>query len=334
MPYNAVRCMKTSDPAADFEITLQIPDDLKGRRADQVLAALMTNYSRATIQGWIRSGRVRLGRRPLKSSERLSVTGPVHVSIPPVEPAEWLAENIPLEVLYEDVHLLVLNKPAGLVVHPGAGNPTGTLLNGLLALDDALRCLPRAGIVQRLDKETSGLMVVARTETARQHLIGQLSARQVVRGYLAIATGVPVSGITLNEPIGRHPVDRRRMAVSTHGKPAVTHIRILEKYRAHALVDARLETGRTHQIRVHMAWWGYPLAGDPAYGGRARLPKGVHPKLTERLRGFRRQALHATVLSLTHPVTGQALSWQQAPPEDFQQLVTTLEHDRDTAGLD
>ncbi len=319
--------MNTNSPDTDCEISLRIPPELEGMRVDRALAALLPEYSRSTIQGWIRAGRVLAGGRPLKASERLSGAGPVEVSIPPPEPSEWLAEPMALEVLHEDSHLFVIDKPAGLVVHPGAGNPDGTLLNGLLARDEGLRLLPRAGIVHRLDKDTSGLMVVARTEYARQDLVKQLSDRSVSRHYLAVAAGVPVSGETLDKPIGRHPVDRRRMAVSDRGKPAVTHVRILEKYRAHALVEARLETGRTHQIRVHLAWWGYPLVGDPVYGGRPRPPKGATPELAGVLAGFRRQALHAAFLSLSHPETGESLSWRKPPPKDFEDLVNALARD-------
>ena len=319
--------MNTNSRDTDCEISLRIPPELEGMRVDRALAALLPEYSRSTIQGWIRTGRVLAGGRPLKASERLSGAGPVVVSIPPPEPSEWLAEPMALDVLHEDSHLFVINKPAGLVVHPGAGNPDGTLLNGLLARDEGLRLLPRAGIVHRLDKDTSGLMVVARTESARQDLVKQLSNRSVSRHYLAVAAGVPVSGETLDRPIGRHPVDRRRMAVSDRGKPAVTHVRVLEKYRAHALVEARLETGRTHQIRVHLAWWGYPLVGDPVYGGRPRPPGGATPELSGVLAGFRRQALHAAALSLAHPETGESLSWREPPPEDFEGLVNALARD-------
>ena len=321
--------MNKNSPTTDLDFSLGIPADLEGMRADRALAALLPEYSRSTIQGWIRAGRVRMDGRPLKASERLQGTGPVEVSIPPPEPSEWLAEPMDLEIRHEDSQIYVINKPAGLVVHPGAGNPDGTLLNGLLALDGGLRLLPRAGIVHRLDKDTSGLIVVARTETARQHLVTQLSDRRVGRRYLAVATGVPVSGRTIDRPIGRHPVDRLRMAVSDRGKPAITHVRIQRKYRAHALVEARLETGRTHQIRVHLAWWGHPLAGDPLYGGRPRPPAGATPGLVRALEHFRRQALHASSLSLTHPATGETLSWEQSPPADFEELVDALTRDHD-----
>ena len=256
--------MNTNSRDTDCEISLRIPPELEGMRVDRALAALLPEYSRSTIQGWIRTGRVLAGGRPLKASERLSGAGPVAVSIPPPEPSEWLAEPMALDVLHEDSHLFVIDKPAGLVVHPGAGNPDGTLLNGLLARDEGLRLLPRAGIVHRLDKDTSGLMVVARTESSRQDLVKQLSNRSVSRHYLAVAAGVPVSGETLDRPIGRHPVDRRRMAVSDRGKPAVTHVSILEKYRAHALMEARLETAGP--IRSGYTWRG---GATPWWGTRS-----------------------------------------------------------------
>ncbi len=331
LPHNTASCMHTNSPATDCEISLRIPSDMEGMRADRALAVLLPEYSRSTIQGWIRAGRVLAGGRPLKASERLSGSGTVEVSIPPPEPSEWLAEPMGLDIIHEDRHLFVINKPAGLVVHPGAGNPEGTLLNGLLALDGNLRLLPRAGIVHRLDKDTSGLMVVAKTESARQDLVKQLTDRSVSRHYLAVASGVPVSGATLDRPIGRHPADRRRMAVSDRGKPAITHVRIMQKYRAHSLVEARLETGRTHQIRVHLAWWGYPLVGDPVYGGRPRPPGGATPELSGILAEFRRQALHATALSLAHPENGRPLSWRQPPPGDFEELVNALARDHEAA---
>ncbi len=320
--------MNSNDPGPHVRIALHIPADMKGLRADHALAILLPDHSRSTIQNWMRSDHVCIGGRPVKPSEKLSGLESVDISIPPTETVEWEAESIPLDILYEDRELFIIHKPAGLVVHPGAGNPAGTLLNGLLNVDDTLRQLPRAGIVHRLDKDTSGLMVVARTEPARQNLIRQLAARSVRRDYLAVSTGVPVSGTTLTEPIARHPTDRRRMSVSSRGKPAITHVRVLAKYRAHSLLGARLETGRTHQIRVHLAWWGYPLVGDPVYGGRMRLPRESNEELHRVLQNFRRQALHATALSLIHPATGMRMSWKQSPPEDFGNLISTLEQDQ------
>ena len=309
-------------------LNLEIPGELEGRRIDQALAQMLPHYSRSAIQHWLREGRVTLGGKPLKPSERVSGIGPLEIFIPPPQPSGWAAESMAIPVVHSDRDILVINKPAGLVVHPGAGNPRGTLLNGLLAIDDSLRLLPRAGIVHRLDKDTTGLMVVARTEEARQDLVRQLSSRSVSRHYLAVTCGVPVAGETIDQPVGRHPVDRVRMAVNPAGKEAVTHFRVLEKYRAHALVEARLDTGRTHQIRVHLAWRGYPLLGDPVYGGRPRKPSNASAALLSVLESFRRQALHATSLSLRHPGTGEAVSWNQPPPEDMRRLLEILAEDR------
>jgi 23S rRNA pseudouridine1911/1915/1917 synthase len=309
-------------------LNLEIPGEMEGLRVDQALARLLPQYSRSVIQQWLRDGRVVLENKALKPSDRLTGSGPLDISIPPPQPTEWPSQPMGLPLVYSDPDLLVINKPAGLVVHPGAGNPDGTLLNGLLAMDDRLRLLPRAGIVHRLDKETSGLMVVARSERARQDLVRQISGRSVSRRYLAVTCGVPIAGETIDRPVGRHPVDRVRMAVTGGGKQATTHIRVEEKFRSHALVEARLETGRTHQIRVHLAWRGFPLVGDPLYGGRPRPPANATPALAEALAAFRRQALHATSLSLQHPVTGEQMTWEQPPPDDFRGLVQALKADR------
>ena len=243
-------------------------------------------------------------------------------------------EDIELDVLYEDEHVIVIDKPAGLVVHPGAGNPAGTLVNALLHRDPALNALPRAGIVHRLDKDTSGVMVVARTLPAHTALIEQLSSREVHRQYLAVVVGALVSGGTANAPIDRHPRDRIRMAVRDDGKDAVTHFRLRERFRAHTLLECRLETGRTHQIRVHMQHLKHPIVGDPLYGGPLKLPKGATPELIEALRGFRRQALHAEVLEFSHPVTGDAVRCSAPMPEDMRALVRALHDDAVAAKQD
>jgi len=226
---------------------------------------------------------------------------------------------------YSDDAILVINKPAGLVVHPGAGNARNTLQNGLLAFDATLERVPRAGIVHRLDKDTSGLLVVARTPEAHTALVAQLAAREIRRGYVALCTGVMTGGGTVNEPIGRHRSLRTRMAVRADGRPAVTHFRILRRLAAHTLVSVELETGRTHQIRVHLAHLGYPLVGDPVYGGRRRVPAGASAALTAELAGFRRQALHAARLGLTHPVSGRELNFEAPLPADFAALLAALE---------
>jgi 23S rRNA pseudouridine1911/1915/1917 synthase len=238
-----------------------------------------------------------------------------------------MAQDIPLAIVYEDPDILVIDKPPGLVVHPGAGNPNGTLLNALLNHVPGLGELPRAGIVHRLDKDTSGLMVVAKKETVRQKLIKQLQERSIERVYLAIVNGVMVSGGTIDAPIGRHRTQRVRMVVSSRGKPAVSHYRVLKKYRAHTLVQVRLESGRTHQIRVHMAHLHYPVVGDPVYGGRLQIPAGASDTLRDALHRCKRQALHALKLSLIHPGTGKRVQWVTSVPQDMSELMEILTRD-------
>ena len=257
-------------------------------------------------------------RQIVRGGERL------HLLVPKEAPQEWQPQPLPLQVVYEDSEIVVIDKPAGLVVHPGAGNPDATLANTILHHYPENRMLARAGIVHRLDKGTTGLLVVARTESTRQKLIEDLEARTIHRHYLALVHGRPVAGGKVDEPIGRHLKDRRRMAVSNKGKPAVTHYRIERRYDFHTLLRVRLETGRTHQIRVHLAHAGLPLVGDPLYGGRPRMPPRASTELATQLRSFDRQALHATELSITHPDSGTRLKWESALPKDFQQLLKVL----------
>ncbi|MBI3897037.1 MAG: 23S rRNA pseudouridine(1911/1915/1917) synthase RluD [Gammaproteobacteria bacterium] len=304
-----------------------IPGDYAGRRLDQALAALFPDITRSQLQQWIEEGRVALDDRVPRKRDKVAGGERVEIRLPPPKDATPAAEAIPLELVYEDDSLLVINKPAGLVVHPGAGNAAGTLLNALLHHAPALADLPRAGIVHRLDKETSGLLVVAKTERVRQRLIRQLEARDVGREYIAIVSGVLISGGTVDAPIGRHLRDRTRMAVTDRGKEAISHYRVLKKYRAHTLVQVNLQSGRTHQIRVHMAHVGYPVVGDPVYGGRLRLPTGASAALTELLRGFKRQALHAAKLSLTHPESDEPLCWIASVPSDMSVLMEALSQD-------
>jgi 23S rRNA pseudouridine1911/1915/1917 synthase len=310
-----------------IQLEVMIPGAMRGQRLDRALAALVSDYSRSRLQQWIRDGYVMLDRRLPQIREK--VTGGETVQIDAVidEQTRNEAEAIPLDIVYEDADLLVINKPAGLVVHPAAGNPAGTLLNALLHHDAGQGGLPRAGIVHRLDKGTSGLMMVARNLSAHKRLVDALQARQVKREYLAVVVSVLTAGGRIDAPIGRHPVDRKRMAVVTAGKEAVTHYRVVERYRAHTLVRVQLETGRTHQIRVHMAYCHHPVVGDPVYGGRLRLPKSAGEQLTAVLSGFRRQALHATQLTLVHPVSGELMSWQADVPPDMTALIQTLQQD-------
>jgi 23S rRNA pseudouridine1911/1915/1917 synthase len=257
-------------------------------------------------------------RQIVRGGERLHLLVPKEVS------QDWQPQSLRLQVVYEDSGIVVIDKPAGLVVHPGAGNPDATLANGILHHYPENRMLARAGVVHRLDKGTTGLLVVARTESARQKLIEALEARTIHRHYLALVHGRPVAGGTIDEMIGRHPKDRRRMTVSNKGKPAVTHFRIERRYDFHTLLRVQLETGRTHQIRVHLAHAGLPLVGDPLYGGRPRMPPRASTELAILLRSFDRQALHATTLSVTHPDSGKRLTWESALPQDFQQLLEVL----------
>ena len=305
----------------------RVPESAAGRRFDAVLAELFPEYSRSRLAGWIKSGDALLDgararpRDPVRGGETVDLVATVEVQVR----AE--AEDIPLRILHEDAEVIVLDKPAGLVVHPGAGNPAGTLVNALLHHDPALAALPRAGIVHRLDKDTSGVMMVARTLPAHTALVAQLAARGVHRQYLAVVVGALVSGGIADAAIDRHPRDRIRMAVREDGRDAVTHFRLRERFRAHTLLECRLETGRTHQIRVHMAHLKHPIVGDPLYGGPLRLPKGATADLVEALRGFRRQALHAESLRFAHPATGEPVHCEAPAPPDLQALLRALRDD-------
>jgi len=309
------------------QLELVIPDEMRGRRLDQALAELVPEYSRSRLQQWIRSGEVTLDNRSQQAKAKVMGGENVRIDAEIIAQTASEPEPIPLDLVYEDEALLVVNKPAGLVVHPAAGNPAGTLLNALLNHDESLAGLPRAGIVHRLDKNTTGLMVVARNLTAHKRLVEALQARVVKREYLTVVHSVLTAGGRIDAPIGRHPVDRKRMAVVSGGKEAVTHYRVEERYRAHTLVRVQLETGRTHQIRVHMAHQHIPVLGDPAYGGRLRMPKGADAAFRDLLSGFRRQALHATQLGLTHPISNEEMRWQAEVPEDMAQLIEVLRED-------
>ncbi len=302
----------------------QIPDEHAGERVDKVLARLFPQYSRSTLQQWLKQGRVLVDDDIPSQKDKVHGGETVDLVVPDAPAVEAGAEDIALDVRHTDPHILVLNKPAGLVVHPGAGNPAGTLMNALLHLDPDVRRLPRAGIVHRLDKDTTGLMVVARTEPARLRLIEQLARRDMKREYLAILHGDLISGCSVDEPIGRHPRNRRLMAVRSDGRSALTHFRVEKRFGQLTLVRCRLESGRTHQIRVHAGHIGFPIAGDPVYGGSGRVPRGVSESLRERIRGFGRQALHAASLSLQHPETGEALAFSAEPPDDFKLLMQAL----------
>ena len=307
----------------------QVPLTAAGRRFDQALAEMFPDYSRSRLSGWIKSGAVSLDGAQVAARQLLRGGELVRLEVELENEVSSAPEAMALAIVHEDEHLLVLDKPAGLVVHPGAGNPVGTLLNGLLHHDQKLAELPRAGIVHRLDKDTSGLMVVARTLPTYTALVDLLSRHEVERQYEAVVLGTMVAGGTVDEPIGRSMGDRLRQAVRDEedGKRAVTHYRLRERFRAHSLLQCQLETGRTHQIRVHMAHIGHPLIGDPLYGGGLKLPRGASAELIATLRGFRRQALHAEKLSFIHPATGEDMSFSAERPADQRQLIEALRED-------
>ena len=327
-PSIANSALPTAANAGEFRRhALTLPPAAAGLRFDQALARALPQYSRARLKSWIESGAVQVEGRALRGKDRVLGGEQVRIAapIPVVTAAE--AEAIPLAVVFRDRSLLVINKPPGLVVHPGAGNSRHTLQNALLALDPQLARLPRAGLVHRLDKDTSGLLVVARTPEAHAALVAALAARRIGREYLAVCSGVMPAGGTVSAPIGRHRTQRTRMAVRADGRLARTRYRVAQRFRAHTLVRVELDTGRTHQIRVHLAHIGFPVVGDPVYGGRRRVPPQCTPALAQELTAFRRQALHAARLRLTHPVTGRELEWQAAPPEDLERLLAALRAD-------
>ena len=305
-------------------LTRTIPPELAGQRLDQALARLFPEYSRSRLKSWLLSGALVVDGGSPRPRDPVFGGETVRLQVEPETAVVATAEAIALDVVHEDDSLLVINKPAGLVVHPGAGNPGGTLLNGLLHHAPELESLPRAGIVHRLDKDTSGLLLVAKTLPAHTALTRQLADREISRHYLAVCVGVLTGGGTIDAPIGRHRSDRTRMCVRDDGRPAVTHYTVLERFAAHTFINVRLETGRTHQIRVHLAYRRHPLLGDPVYGGRLALPKGAGEKLTATLRGFRRQALHAAQLGFDHPESGAALVFEAPLPTDFAGLLDAL----------
>jgi 23S rRNA pseudouridine1911/1915/1917 synthase len=306
---------------------VDFPPEQAGRRLDVALAALLPQYSRTRIQRWIDEGAVLVNGLAVKS--RAVITGGETATVEArIRPETGIkAEKLPLDIVHQDAAIIVINKPPGLVVHPGAGNREHTLQNALLAHDKLLKSVPRAGLVHRIDKDTSGLLVVARTLEAHTALTSALGAHEVEREYLAVCTGAMTGGGTVDEPIGRHRTQRIKMAVRRDGREAVTHYRIEKRFRAHTLARVRLETGRTHQIRVHLAHVGYPIVGDPVYGGRKKLPAGASPELVAALNGFQRQALHAARLSFSHPKSGKAVSYEAPLPDDLRGLLDALARD-------
>lgn len=314
-----------------------IPDEWAGERVDQALAKLFPDYSRSRLQSWLKNGHILVNAQVKRAKDK--VLGGEQVTVQVILSSEntWEAENIPLNIVYEDEQLLVINKSAGMVVHPAAGNYSGTMLNALLHYAPELEAIPRAGIVHRLDKETSGLLVVARTLQAQKLLVEQLQARSFLREYDAIVNGYVTAGNTIKQPIGRHPVNRKRMAVNSNGKPAITHYRLKERFRLHTQLTVKLETGRTHQIRVHMAYVNHPLLGDPVYGGRFKIPPASDDSFVNALKAFKRQALHARHLGLTHPASNEFIEWDIEAPQDMIDIQDVLrldleQHNKDASG--
>ncbi|SFV83287.1 Ribosomal large subunit pseudouridine synthase D [hydrothermal vent metagenome] len=306
-------------------LNIIIPDRLIGQRIDASIAKMLPDYSRSKITAWVRSGGALINDKTFKPKEKVLGGEIVALTIKQEKTNDWQAEDIPLDIVFEDDDIIVVNKPVGLVTHPGAGNWTGTLANALLHFDPNLANLDRVGIVHRLDKNTSGLMVVARSELAQKNLVEQLQTHSVSREYSAIVYGHMISGGTVDEPIGRDPKDRIKQAVVEDGKDAVTHYRVIDRFAHHTHVKAILETGRTHQIRVHMSYIDHPLIADPMYGGKIRFPKKADEQLKDVLKGFKRQALHAKKLTLTHPISGEEMSWKAPLPQDLQDLLKALQ---------
>jgi 23S rRNA pseudouridine1911/1915/1917 synthase len=301
-----------------------IPERMTGQRLDVALSEMLPDYSRSKITAWIKSGEALINHKPFKPKDKVIGSEMVELTISQKQNNDWAGEDIPLNVVFEDEDIIVLNKAVGLVTHPGAGNWSGTLANALLHYEPKLATLDRAGIVHRLDKNTSGLMVVAKNEKSQKYLVEQLQTHSVSREYSAIVYGHMVAGGKIDEAIGRDTKDRVKQAVSSHGKEAVTHYRVIDRYQNHTHVKAILETGRTHQIRVHLSHIGYPLIGDPMYGGKVRFPKKADAVLKEALVSFKRQALHARKLTLTHPTSDELMSWKAPLPEDMLALLDVL----------
>jgi len=301
-----------------------IPDRLIGSRLDAAISEMLPELSRNKITSWIKSGEILLNSNPFKPKEKVLGGEIIEMNLSPEENTNWIAEDIKLDIVFEDEEILILNKPSGLVTHPGAGNTHGTLANGILFARPELNQLDRAGIVHRLDKDTSGLMVVAKTEHAKLSLIKQLESHSVSREYSAIVYGSMVTGGMVDEPIGRDAANRQKQTVNKGGKSAVTHYRVIEKFKNFTLIKAILETGRTHQIRVHMSHIGHPLLGDFTYGGKVKFPKGASEELKVAIKEFPRQALHAKKLSIIHPQQNKELSWKTKLPEDLDNMINIL----------
>ena len=325
---NPQPALRTDSRATEFRThSLALPEDFAGLRLDQALARALPQYSRARLQSWIEAGAIQVDGRRLRGKDKVLGGERVLIEAELEVDQQVAAEEIPLQIVFKDRALFVINKPAGMVVHPGAGNARHTLQNALLALDPKLAVVPRAGLVHRLDKDTSGLLVVARTPEVHTALVAALAEREVGRHYIALVHGAMTGGGTVDEPIGRHRSQRTKMAVRADGRPSVTHYRLMKRFRAHTLLQVELESGRTHQIRVHLSHIGYPVVGDPVYGGRRRVPAAASPAVIAELEKFKRQALHAARLALAHPLSGKEMEWEAPLPKDMAHLVEVLEKD-------
>lgn len=314
--------------AQQLQLQAQILESQLGQRLDQALAELFPDYSRSRIKEWILDNRVQVNGKIInRPKEKVFGSEQIAIDVLIEEDMRWQPQNIPLNIVYEDDEIIVINKPRDLVVHPGAGNPDGTVLNALLYRYPEIINVPRAGIVHRLDKDTTGLMVIAKTIPAQTHLVEALQLREITREYEAVVNGRMTAGGTVDEPIARHPTKRTHMAIHPLGKPAITHYRVMEHFRAHTRLRLRLESGRTHQIRVHMAHINHPLVGDPVYGGRPRPLKGVSEEFRQVMNNFDRHALHATMLRLYHPRTGIEMEWHADIPADMVILINILKAD-------
>ncbi|MCA2016194.1 23S rRNA pseudouridine(1911/1915/1917) synthase RluD [Vibrio tritonius] len=314
--------------AQQIELTQTVKESQLGQRLDQAVAELFSDFSRSRLKEWLLEGKISLNGDVITKPRTKVFGGEVITVLAELEDEErWEAQDIPLNIVYEDDDIIVINKPRDFVVHPGAGTPDGTVLNALLFHYPAIAEVPRAGIVHRLDKDTTGLMVVAKTVPAQTKLVRELQKRNITREYEAIAIGRMTAGGLIDKPIGRHSTKRTLMSVSPTGRHAVTHYRVAEHFREHTRIRLRLETGRTHQIRVHMSYLQHPLLGDSAYGGRARIPKGASAELTDMIRGFDRQALHAVMLKFDHPITDVPLEFHAPVPDDMVEMAEALRQD-------
>ena len=308
-----------------IELEITIPKELDGKRLDVALSELLPEYSRSKIQSWIKAGEVGVNNLNHRQRDVVNADDIIKINTVPKNTDKDQAEAIDLNVIHEDDEIIIINKQAGLVVHPGAGNQKHTLVNALLHFDKNLDVLPRAGIVHRLDKDTTGIMIIARTIKSHTHLVNELQKRNIKRNYRALICGQLIAGGTIENKIGRHPVQRTKMTVTDKGKLAITHYKIVKKFQHYSYLDIQLDTGRTHQIRVHMNSINHPVIGDPMYGKNSFLKKGIETSLREHIKNFKRQALHAYSLELIHPKIKKVVKYKAEVPDDMKNLIKILE---------